>query len=88
MCTLLLSIFISTSVHVSGNNVHIIGRIYFIYATLVFFTVYGQLSGLQTRQLPIHSEKYQCRIDTLSSPDNGHIVARNMYRILNKYTKK
>ena len=30
----------------------------------------------QTRQ----SEKYQCRTDTVSSPDNGHIVARNMYR--------
>jgi len=24
------------------------------------------------------SEKYQCRIDTVSSPDDGHIVARNM----------
>jgi len=29
----------------------------------------------------IHSEKYQCRIDAVSSPDDGHIVARNMYRI-------
>ena len=27
---------------------------------------------------PLHSEKYQCRIDTVSSPDDGHIVARNM----------
>jgi len=24
------------------------------------------------------SEKYQCRMDTVSYPDNGHIVARNM----------
>jgi len=32
----------------------------------------------QTRQPPIHSEKYQCRTDTESSPDDGHIVARNM----------
>jgi len=32
----------------------------------------------QTRQPPIQSEKYQCRIDTVSSPDDGHIVARNM----------
>ena len=35
---------------------------------------------LPTRQPPIQSEKYQCRIDTVISPDNGHIVARNMYR--------
>jgi len=27
---------------------------------------------------PYKSEKYQCRIDTVSSPDDGHIVARNM----------
>ena len=31
--------------------------------------------------------KYQCRIDTVSSSDDGHIVARNMYRSCNKYTK-
>jgi len=55
-CTQLLGIFISTSVHVSGNY------------------VYGWLSGLQTGQ----SEKYQCRIHTVSSPDNGHIFDRNM----------
>jgi hypothetical protein len=60
--TLLLSIFISTSVDVSGNYVHII----------------RWLSGLQIRQSTIQSEKYQCRIDTVSSPDDGHIVARNM----------
>jgi len=34
----------------------------------------------QTRQPPIQSEKYQCRIDTLSSPDDGHTDAQNMYR--------
>ena len=44
-CTLLLSIFISASLHVSGNYVPIIRRTYCIYATLVFFTVYGWLSG-------------------------------------------
>jgi len=36
-CTLLPSIFISASLHVSGSYVPIIGRIYCIYATLVFF---------------------------------------------------
>ena len=29
----------------------------------------------ETRQPPIESEKYQCRIDTVSSPDDGHMVA-------------
>jgi len=80
-CKLLLSISISTSLRVSGNYVPIIRRIYCIYATLVFFTLYGWLSGLlQTRQPPIQNEKYQCRIDTVNSPDDGYIIARNMYR--------
>jgi len=73
-CILLLSVFISTSLHVSDNYVPIIRRTYCIYATLVFFTLYWWLSGLLATQ----SEKYQCRIDTVSSPDDGHIVARNM----------
>jgi len=50
MCTLLLNIFISTNLHVSGNYVPIVRRTYCICATLVFFTLYGWLSGLQTRQ--------------------------------------
>ena len=36
-CIPLLSIFISTSVHVSANYVPIIRRTYYIYATLVFW---------------------------------------------------
>ena len=40
------------------------------------------------RRSPTHSDKYQCRIDTVSSPDDGHIVARNMYRSWNKCTNK
>jgi len=51
-CTLLLSIFISTSLRVSGNYVPIIRRTYCIYATLVFVTLYGWVAGLQTRQQP------------------------------------
>jgi len=27
---------------------------------------------------PIQSDKYRCRIDTVISPDDGHVVARNM----------
>ena len=76
-CTLLLSIFISTSLHISGNYVPIMRRTYCVYATLVIFVLYGWLSCLQTRQSPIQNEKYQCRIDTVSS-DDVHIVARNM----------
>jgi len=76
-CTLLLSIFISTSLYVSGNYVPITSRSYCIYATLVFFTLYGWVSGLQTRHPPIQSEKYQCCIDTVTSAGNGHIVSRN-----------
>jgi len=45
MYTLLLSIFISTSVHVSGNCVPIIRETYCIYATLVFFTLCWWLSA-------------------------------------------
>jgi len=71
-CTLLLSIFISTSLHVLGNYVPIIKKTYFIQATLLFFTLYGWVT------VSIQSEKYQCRIDKVSSPDDGHIVARNM----------
>jgi len=33
----------------------------------------------QTRQPPIQSEKYKCRIVTVSYPDDGYIVAKNMY---------
>jgi len=88
-CTLFLSIFISIFVRVSGNYVPIITKTYCIYATLIFFTLYGWLSGLLVgmRLIPIsrpdsylaiQSERYQCRIDTVSSPDDGHIVARNM----------
>ena len=47
----------------------IIRRTYCIYATLVFFTLYGWLSGLLVGM---------CCMDTVSSPDDGHIVAQNM----------
>ena len=70
-CTLLLSTFISTSVHVSGNYVPIIRRNFCIHATL---------SGRHqlNRQPPIHCEKYQCRIDTVSSADDGHSCPKHV----------
>jgi len=80
--TLLLSIFISTSLHVSGNYVPII-RTYCICATLVLFTLYGWLSGLQTRQPPVQNEKYHCRTDKVSFMDRRFITeyttAANLY---------
>jgi len=51
-CTLLLSIFISTSLHVSGNYMPIIRTAYRIYGTLVFFILYGWLSGLLVGMRP------------------------------------
>jgi len=33
---------------------------------------------LHTRQSSVQNNKYQCRINTVVSPDDGHIVARNM----------
>ena len=45
-------------------------------------------SDQQTRQPSIQSDKYHYRIDTVSSPDDGHVIARNMYRRENKYIKK
>jgi len=61
-----------------ANMCPLSGELTVIYATMVFFTLYGWLSGLETRQPPIQNEKYSCHIDTVSSPDNGHIVARNV----------
>ena len=55
-CALLLSIFISTSVHVSGNYMPIIRRTFCIYATLVFFVLYGWLSGLPADQTATHTQ--------------------------------
>ena len=43
----------------------------------VFVTLCGWLSGLQGG---IQITNTKCRIDTVISPDDGHIVARNMYR--------
>jgi len=89
---MLLNTFIFSSLHVSGTNTPIIRRNYRIYATLLFVTLFCLLAGMnfsqQTEQPPIQNDKYQCRIDTVSSPDDGRIDARNMYRRGNKYIKK
>jgi len=44
----------------------------------------GLLAGVSLQPAdqtpPIQSDKYPCRIDTVISPDDGHMVARNMLR--------
>ena len=81
-CTL-LNIFISTSLHVSGNYVPIIRRNNYIYATLIFFhSVWVAVwsAGYFLDQTATHTERKisVSRIDTVASTDGGHIVARNM----------
>jgi len=84
--TLLLSIFISTSLHVSGNYVPVIRRTYCIYAGIyhsvrvdVWSAGWDETSLIPTSRP--NSHPYRVRktsIDTVSSSDDGHIVARNM----------
>ena len=42
----------------------------------------GLLVGVKLQPVdqtpPMQNDKYQCRIDTVISPDDGHMVARNM----------
>jgi hypothetical protein len=52
---------------------------------LVFVTLCGWLSGMQGGIPPCIPDSHphrvtntKCRIDTVISPDDGHIVARNM----------
>jgi len=77
------------SLHVSSDYVPIIRRNNCIYATLVtcysvWMTVwYAGWSFLPLCILDSHPHRItstKCRIHTVVSPDDGHIVARNMYR--------
>ena len=58
---------------------------YCIYATLALVTVWvasGRLIGVSLQPAyqtpPIQSDKFQCRIDTVISPDDERMDARNM----------
>jgi hypothetical protein len=59
-----------------------------------YFSLWNKWTVLKNYKFFFHkmSQKIlftnQCLIDTVSSRDDGHIVARNMYRSWNKYTKK
>jgi hypothetical protein len=69
------------SLHVSGDYVPIIARNNCIYATLgtccpVWMTVW--YAGFIPDSYPYRITGTKCRINTVISPDDGHIVARNM----------
>jgi hypothetical protein len=74
------------SLHVSGSHVTIISRILSIH--LVYVTVYRRpfvvqvwMSLIQTYTPNGHLTRVtytRCRIDTINSPDDGHMAARNM----------
>jgi hypothetical protein len=86
-CTIFLNMFIVFLYVFRATMCPSSGEIIVPMRHLVFVTLYGWLSGMQdgihsalhTRQ----SSKYRakntrCRISTVISPDDGHIVARNM----------
>jgi len=60
---------------------------------LVYVTLYTWPFGVQV-SCTLNGHLYRvtytrCRIDTINSPDDGHMAARNMYRIeINIYEKK
>ena len=72
--------------HVSADYVPIIRRNNCIYAT--FCTCYSVwMTGIEDSRPPCVSESHRyritstkCRINTVVSPDDGHIVTRNMSR--------
>jgi len=84
-------IYIYQSLHVSGDYVPIIRRNYCVYATLgtcysVWMTVWYAWWNETESFLPLcvpdsrlhRITSTKCRINTVVSPDDGHIVARNM----------
>jgi len=79
------SLYIYHSLHVSGEYAPIIRRNNFVYATLgtcycVWMTVWyeGWNSPCIPDGHPHRITSTKCRINTDVSPDNEHIVARNM----------
>jgi hypothetical protein len=89
-CTILLSIFISllymfrTTICPSSGEIAVSMRHW--YLSLCMRGVwsagwsYIRFSTLQPADQtpPTQSDKYQCRVDTVISPDDGHMVPRNM----------
>jgi hypothetical protein len=69
------------SLHISGDYVPIIRRNTCTYATL-------GTCHLSPDSYPFRLTNTKCRINTAISPDDGQLVARNMYRKEKKHTKK
>ena len=73
-CTILLSIFISLLYMFRATTCPSSGEI-----TVSVRHWYLSLQPADQTP-PIQSDKYQCRTDTVISPDDGHVVARNTLR--------
>jgi len=81
-CTLLLSIFSSTSLNVSDIYAPSSGELTVSMRHWYFSLCVG---GCLVCRPDSHLHRVK---NTVSSPDDGHIVARNTYRSWSKYTKK
>jgi len=85
-CTILLSIFVSLLYMFRATMCPSSGEITVSMRHLVFVTLYGWClvcwlewnSNQQTRRHPYRVTNTRCRMDTVISPDDGHMVARNM----------
>jgi hypothetical protein len=75
------------SLHVSGKYVPIIRRNYCAYATLgichsvwmtVWYAGWDEIPSCIPESHPHRVTNTRCRIGTVFSPDDGHIVAQNM----------
>jgi len=81
----LLSIFISLLYMFQAPCAHHQEKLMYLCNTGICHFVWvasGLLVGVKLQPAdqtpPIQSDKYQCHIDKLISPDDGHMVARNM----------
>ena len=86
-CTILSSIFISflymfrATMCPSSGEITVSMRHWYLSLCMGGVWSAGWISIQPADQTPpIQSDKYQCRIDTVISPDDGHIIARNMGR--------
>ena len=79
--TILLSVFISLLFTCFRQScAHHQEKLLYLCDTGICHSVWVASGLLVGVKLPIQSDKYQCRIDIVISPDDGHMVARNMQR--------
>jgi len=79
-CTILVNISISLHYMFRTSVCPSSGENYWSYATLVVSICVGGVWSIQPadHMPPMQSDKYKCRIDTVISPDDGHMVARSV----------